>query len=65
LLTGLASADEFASVNWSAPVVFHPDGTAGMARIVIRDKKSRIVTVSVRALTGGVSVSKIENGAMP
>jgi hypothetical protein len=61
-LTGFANADEFTGVNWSAPVVFHPDGTAGMARIVIRDKKSRFVTVSVRPLTGGVSVSRIENG---
>jgi len=61
-LTGFANADEFVSVNWSAPVVFHPDGTASMARVVIRDNKSRFVTVSVRPLTGGVSVSKIENG---
>jgi hypothetical protein len=61
-LAGIANADEVMGVNWSAPIVFHPDGTAGMARIVIRDHKSRFVTVSVRPLTGGVSVSKIENG---
>jgi hypothetical protein len=61
-LAGISNADEFTGVNWSAPIVFHPDGTAGMARIVIRDKKSRFVAVSVRPLTGGVSVSKIENG---
>jgi hypothetical protein len=61
-LAGLASADEFMGVNWSAPLVFNPDGTAGAARVVIRDNKARFVTVSVRPLTGGVSVSKIENG---
>jgi hypothetical protein len=61
-LAGLANADEFMGVNWSAPVIFHPDGTAGAARIMIRDNKLRFVTVSVRPLTGGVSVSKIEKG---
>jgi hypothetical protein len=62
-LAGLPDAENFSGVAWSAPILFYPDGSAGTARIVIRDTKSRIVTVSVRALTGSVSVSKIENGA--
>jgi len=61
-LSGLANADQFSGVNWSAPLVFHADGSATTAQVIIRDKKSRYVTVSIRAMTGGVSVSAIENG---
>jgi hypothetical protein len=64
-LSGIPNAEEFTGVNWSAPIMFHPDGTAAQAQIVIRDKESRRVVISVRALTGGVSISKIENGASP
>ncbi len=63
-LAGIPDAEQFAGVNWSAPLVFHPDGTASTARIAIHDKKSRFAVVSVRALTGGVSVSRIEQGGM-
>jgi len=63
--SGMPNAEDFSGVAWSAPLVFHPDGTSGAARVVIRDKNSRIVTVSVRALTGGVTVSKIEKGGTP
>jgi prepilin-type N-terminal cleavage/methylation domain-containing protein len=61
-LAGLADADKFSGVNWSAPLVFHADGSATTAQVIIRDKKSRFVIVSVRAMTGGVTVSAIENG---
>ncbi len=63
-LSGIHDADQFVGVNWSAPILFHADGTAAAAHVTIRDKKHRIVTVSVRSLTGGVSVSKIANGGM-
>jgi Tfp pilus assembly protein FimT len=62
-LSGLQGAGDLNGVNWSAPILFHADGSATTAHVIIRDKNSRFVTVSVRALTGGVSVSKIENGA--
>lgn len=61
-LSGIHDADQFVGVNWSAPLLFHADGTAGTAQVAIRDKQSRVVTVSIRALTGSISVSKIENG---
>jgi Tfp pilus assembly protein FimT len=63
-LTGISDAGQYAGVNWSAPILFYPDGTATAAQLVIRDKKSQVVTVSIRALTGGVSVSKIQKGGM-
>jgi len=61
-LSGIHDADQFTGVNWSAPLLFHADGTAAAAQVAIRDKQSRVVTVSIRALTGSISVSKIENG---
>lgn len=61
-LTGIANAADFGDAGWSAPILFFPDGTAMAATVVIRDKKSQMVTVSVRGLTGSVSVSKIERG---
>ena len=61
-LTGIAAAAEFTGASWSAPILFYPDGTATHATLTIRDKKSQSVTVSVRPLTGAVSVSKITRG---
>jgi hypothetical protein len=61
-LAGIPDAEQFAGVNWSAPLVFHADGTATTGRLVIHDRKSRFVIVSIRALTGGVSVSKVAQG---
>lgn len=63
-LAGVHDAGDFSGVAWSAPLVFRPDGTAQAGQIIIRDKKSHFVTIGVRALTGAVSVSPIENGAM-
>jgi prepilin-type N-terminal cleavage/methylation domain-containing protein len=61
-LTGIAAAAEFADATWSAPILFYPDGTSAHATLHIIDKKSQSVTVSVRPLTGAVSVSKITRG---
>src|SRR5262249_46520890 len=61
-LTGIPDADKFSNVNWSAPLLFHADGSAATAQVIIRDKKSRYVVVSVRSMTGSVTVSAIENG---
>jgi prepilin-type N-terminal cleavage/methylation domain-containing protein len=63
-LTGIAAAAEFTDATWSAPILFYPDGTAARSTVTIRDKKSHTVTVtvSVRPLTGAVTVSKITRG---
>jgi prepilin-type N-terminal cleavage/methylation domain-containing protein len=61
-LNGMADAGEYSGATWSAPVVFHPDGSASAAVIHVVDKKSRQVTVTVRPLTGAVTVSKIHSG---
>jgi prepilin-type N-terminal cleavage/methylation domain-containing protein len=61
-LTGMPDADKFTNVNWSAPLLFHADGSAASAQVIIRDKKSRYVVVTVRSMTGSVTVSPIGNG---
>jgi prepilin-type N-terminal cleavage/methylation domain-containing protein len=61
-LSGIKDAGDLNSVNWSAPILFHADGSATNAQVMIADNKSRFVTVTIRALTGGVSVSNIANG---
>ena len=61
-LTGIAAAADFSTATWSAPILFYPDGTAAHATLTIIDKKSQSVTISVRPLTGAVSVSKIARG---
>ncbi|HEY3968595.1 MAG TPA: hypothetical protein VGM05_28865 [Planctomycetaceae bacterium] len=61
-LTGMADAGTYSGVTCAAPILFHPDGSASAATIQIVDKKSRTVTISVRPLTGAVTVSKIHGG---
>jgi len=61
-LAGMRDADQYNGITWSAPILFHADGAASAGHIIIRDNKARTVTVSVRALTGGVSVTPIVNG---
>ena len=61
-LAGLPNAAEYSGVNWSRPVLFHPNGSAagGTVHIVNQDKKHPLeVTITVRGLTGSVSTSKI------
>jgi len=64
-LSGIAAAGEFSGASWSPPILFYPDGTATPATIMIGDHKSQVVTISVRPLTGAVTVSKIERGTLP
>lgn len=61
-LTGMADAGTYSGLTCAAPILFHPDGSASAATIQLVDKKSRTVTISVRPLTGAVTVSKIHGG---
>ncbi|WP_010586026.1 prepilin-type N-terminal cleavage/methylation domain-containing protein [Schlesneria paludicola] len=62
-LDGLPNASELAGCNWSAPILFHPDGSANMdTEIIIRDQHSQSVTLRVRAFTGSVSMERLVAG---
>lgn len=64
-LAGIPDVDQFTDAAWSQPILFYPDGSASQSLLTIRDGKSDYVTVSVRSLTGSISVSKIERGGGP
>jgi prepilin-type N-terminal cleavage/methylation domain-containing protein len=55
LLSGVGT--EFAQVGWSGPILFFPDGTATSAVLDIVDEMSTTRRISVRDLTGAVTVA--------
>ncbi len=61
LLTGLADAGELSGVSWSAPVLFYSDGTSTESDFEIVDEYGNSRVVSVRDLTGGVTVKDGSN----
>ena len=58
-LSGLPGSLELSSVSWSQPILFYPDGTAVSAAFNVVDTKKQFVRISVRELTGAVSVDQI------
>lgn len=57
LLAGLSDAGELSGISWSAPVLFYSDGTSTDTNFEIVDVYGNARTVSVRELTGGVTVT--------
>ena len=55
----LANAGELAKKSWSAPIVFHFDGTAEDKSFRVMDAEQRTSTVTVRGLTGSVRISPV------
>lgn len=47
-------------VAWSPPVIFWPDGSASDDYFKIQDLKQRSMTLSIRSLTGTVSLSQLK-----
>lgn len=45
--------------GWSGPVFFYPDGTTSTARITLENERGRRIDISLRGLTGMVSISDI------
>jgi type II secretion system protein H len=60
LFTGLPDAQLLAAVNWSAPILFHTDGSADSVVLTLSDQQQQTVELSIRGLTGGVTVSKVQ-----
>ncbi len=58
-LADLPQADELQGVNWSAPVYFLPDGSSTGAVVKVLDHRNLSVTLTVRSLTAGVSLTPI------
>lgn len=57
-LSGLANAGELASVGWSSPVEFFPDGTATNASFEVLDVRGSSRRIHIRDVTGAVTVTR-------
>ena len=55
-LAGLTQQDDLQGATWSSPLLFFSDGTSRNASFDIVDKQLRSRRLSVRALTGAVTV---------
>ncbi|MED5446780.1 MAG: prepilin-type N-terminal cleavage/methylation domain-containing protein [Planctomycetota bacterium] len=56
-VAGLAELTKLQETVWAAPLLFYSDGTSRTASFDIVDEKLRSRRLSVRALTGGVTIS--------
>ena len=45
-----------AEAGWSEPILFYPDGTTSTARLVLKNEYDRCIELSLRGLTGVVTV---------
>lgn len=62
LLAGIANAADFVGALWSTPTLFHPDGTATDFEVAIVGDKKEQVRLTLRALTGSVTVTPERGG---
>ncbi len=60
LLAGAANAYQLQQVVWSQPLAFQPDGTTSDFHLAVVDARNRQIRLSLRGLTGGVTVTSIE-----
>lgn len=61
-LAGVPNEADYAGALWSQPVLFHPDGTATEFEVAVIGDKKEQVKLSLRRLTGGVTVSPVRGG---
>lgn len=59
-LYGLPDADKLDDAVWATPISFYPDGTSSGGDVQVADTRQQFIRLSVRGLTGGVTVARIE-----
>lgn len=59
LLSMLPNGGELRDVQWSPPILFFPDGSSQQSMFIVIDKNEKYMRLSVRELTGAVTLSKI------
>ncbi|HID21405.1 MAG TPA: hypothetical protein EYP14_03280 [Planctomycetaceae bacterium] len=64
-LANLPDGRDLERVDWSAPVLFYPDGTAMDTTIRIRNSEKRTVELHLRGLTGSVRLSRVQQETTP
>jgi prepilin-type N-terminal cleavage/methylation domain-containing protein len=66
-LAGQSAADSAGELaldderNWSAPIVFRPDGTTVDAQFVIANDRNQCIVLSLRGLTGALEQSELQS----
>ncbi|MCC7475272.1 MAG: prepilin-type N-terminal cleavage/methylation domain-containing protein [Pirellulales bacterium] len=50
---------------WSSPILFHPDGTATDATIVLKNDLDQTIRVTLRGITGLATASDVANEVVP
>jgi len=63
LLADLPDASLLKKTNWSLPLLFYPDGSATDAAFQIVDDKRQYIEISLRELTGAVTVDRVRREA--
>ena len=48
-----------AGLGWSEPILFYPDGSASTATVVLKNEYDRCIELSLRGLTGVVTVGEV------
>jgi hypothetical protein len=51
--------------TWSAPILFHPDGTTSDASVLLQNDRGQTIRVTLRGLTGIASASDVGREAAP
>ena len=65
LFAGLSNAYGLTEVGWSLPLAFQPDGSASDLELAVIDARDRQIRLTVRGLTGGVTVFSMETRRRP
>ena len=59
-VAGLPGESELSGVSWSPPLLFYSDGAATDAAFDVVSEEKRFQRLTLRALTGAVTVSTIQ-----
>lgn len=57
----LSGTGNLAATKWSAPAFFYADGSSSGIAFEIENDQRQFLSVSVRSLTGGITISQIQN----
>jgi len=61
----LATMPAAAEGPWSAPILFHPDGTTSDASLLLTNGRQATIRVTLRGLTGISNMTEIGSEALP
>lgn len=64
IMDALPDARGLTGTSWSPPIVFRPEGEAEATvfSFIVKDEQKRFIRLTVRPLTGAISVGKVEQG---